>query len=93
MTDGLQICIEKYLKVNSGLSNGAWLSTYAEVKYLRFVGLHPQFAESYKTLGAGFFLHQVKVNHEVNHGILACDWSIAGLTYWLTLTWCRNDRL
>ena len=25
----------------------------------------------------GSFLHLVKVNHEVNRGILACDWPIA----------------
>ena len=39
-----------------------------------------------------FFLHLVKVNHEVNLGILACDWWNAWLTSWLTLTRCRKDQ-
>ena len=38
------------------------------------------------------FLHMLKDNHEVNHGILACDWPIAWLTQWLNLTMCRKDR-
>ena len=38
------------------------------------------------------FLHLVKVNHEVNHGIMAYDWLNAWLTSWLTLTMCRKDR-
>ena len=38
------------------------------------------------------FLHMVKVNNEVNYGILACDWPIAWLTSWLTLTMYRKDR-
>ena len=38
------------------------------------------------------YLHMVKVNHEVNHGILACGWTTARLTSWLALTMCRKDR-
>ena len=32
------------------------------------------------------------LDHEVNHGIIACDWLISWLTVWSTLTRCRNDR-
>ena len=69
-------------------NNSNWISGYCIpgnvnvtcMIYLHMWSPHMIFKEG------GYFLRLVKVNLVVNQGILACDWLIAWLTFWLTLT-------